>query len=452
MASLKRNISDILDDGHDDRAAKRPAIHDNPDIDIASPRLQPSDHHLVYPSTTSTTKPVSFQQPTPLLTFSYDQSRTLSFTDSALRYYVDPPHGAELRYGYERWIKRPEEKGRIDGLLKAISRVKQKMEDSGGGGSEWLRGIGIVSWRGVMTKILTAPYEDRDGWEMNVMQVDGTLYLEEHVSDAKLIEKEDMKPHHRLQSYYGYSFEAWSTSSRPDRMEALPGHPSGWGGDVNTSVQWCSVVKTKLGDTRMVIGGEVDCVRDKFSGQTTSFVELKTSLVIRGPQDEARFEKKLLKFYFQSFLLGVPIVVGFRTPSGQLTTVQSFKTIQIPRLVRGKPGAWDPTVCLDWGDRFLRFLRSVIQGSPSTAEDDKGRVWRAKFNPRAGVTVSLLDETGVSEVVAGEDRVGFLPRWYWDELRRDQTQSENANTPVKVESVETSTPKSADVIPPGWQI
>ena len=30
---------------------------------------------------------------------------------------------------------------------------------------------------------------------------------------------------------------------------------------MDTNVQWCSVVKTKLGDTRMVIGGEVDCVR-----------------------------------------------------------------------------------------------------------------------------------------------------------------------------------------------
>lgn len=53
-------------------------------------------------------------------------------------------------------------------------------------------------------------------------------------------------------------------------------------------------------------------------------MELKTSMSIRGPEDEARFEKyvlvmvtgalsdnfisrKLLKFYMQSFLLGVPV-------------------------------------------------------------------------------------------------------------------------------------------------
>ena len=40
-------------------------------------------------------------------------------------------------------------------------------------------------------RILTAPYEDSNGgvWDLNVMDVDGTLYLEEHTNDAKLAEK-----------------------------------------------------------------------------------------------------------------------------------------------------------------------------------------------------------------------------------------------------------------------
>lgn len=68
--------------------------------------------------------------------------------------------------------------------------------------------------------------------------------------------RDDMTPQQRVQTYYGYAFESWCTASRPDA-------PSGWGGDVDTSVQWCRVVKTKLGDTRIVIGGEVDCVKSK---------------------------------------------------------------------------------------------------------------------------------------------------------------------------------------------
>lgn len=77
-----------------------------------------------------------------------------------------------------------------------------------------------------------------------------------------------MSPHHRLQSYYGYAFESWCTSDAVKPMPAPPASvppptpaPKEWGGDVDTNVQWCSVVKTKLGGTRMVLGGEVDCVR-----------------------------------------------------------------------------------------------------------------------------------------------------------------------------------------------
>jgi len=66
-----------------------------------------------------------------------------------------------------------------------------------------------------------------------------------------------MTPHHRLQTYYGYAFESWCTAPEA-------GAPPGWGGDIDTNVQWCSVVKTKLGNTRLVIGGEVDCVRGQF--------------------------------------------------------------------------------------------------------------------------------------------------------------------------------------------
>jgi RAT1-interacting protein len=77
-----------------------------------------------------------------------------------------------------------------------------------------------------------------------------------------------LEPRHRLQSYYGYSFESYCTSSTPDEHKHHASSSSsstssavGWGGDVDTNVQWCSVVKTKLGDTRIIIGGEVDCVR-----------------------------------------------------------------------------------------------------------------------------------------------------------------------------------------------
>jgi RAT1-interacting protein len=67
----------------------------------------------------------------------------------------------------------------------------------------------------------------------------------------------------RLQSYMGYAFESYCSSSALNPSEDRSRLPNGWSGDVDTNVQWCSVVKTKLGDYRLLIGGEVDCVRGR---------------------------------------------------------------------------------------------------------------------------------------------------------------------------------------------
>jgi RAT1-interacting protein len=106
--------------------------------------------------------------------------------------------------------------------------------------------------------------------------------------------------------------------------------------------------------------------------------------------------------------------VGFRTPKGRVTTTQSFKTLEIPRLVRGKEKAWDPLLCLAWADQFLAFLMNAVSGPDHGASC----VWRVKFIPREGVRVRVLSENEVKEVEGGEERIGFLPRWYWDELER----------------------------------
>ncbi|KAL1740560.1 RAI1 like PD-XK nuclease-domain-containing protein [Schizophyllum fasciatum] len=409
----------------DDNAGEPQAKARRLSPDAASGAAQPttnSEAHLAFPDRSKPPRRApAFQQPSPLISFSYTPAHELEFTDSALRYFVPPPRsGLRLEYGYERWVRRPDARGRLDGLLRALARVRER-----GGVGE----VGIVAWRGIMTKILIAPYEERDGWDLNVMCANGTLYLEEHLTEAKLAEKNNMEPRQRKMTYYGYAFESYCTSATPQRA---PGPPPGvardapvaWSGDVDTNVQWCSVVKTKLGATRMVIGGEVDCVEGHYSDtRTDTFVELKTSMMIRGAADRARFEKKLLKFYFQSFLLGVPtIIVGFRTPAGVVQAVERFKTMEIPRMVRGKPGAWDPAVCLAWGEAFVAFLKggdgnTAKDGAASAPCDTGPAVWRVRFTPKAGVSVSRLDEAGVADVVGGEDRVGFLPRWYWEELQ-----------------------------------
>jgi RAT1-interacting protein len=77
---------------------------------------------------------------------SYTQDRTLEFTDSALRFFVPPPRNAQLAHAYDRWVRRPERRARIDGLLTALSTAHTRRHPA------LAAGVGVVAWRGVITR------------------------------------------------------------------------------------------------------------------------------------------------------------------------------------------------------------------------------------------------------------------------------------------------------------
>jgi RAI1 like PD-(D/E)XK nuclease len=95
--------------------------------------------------------------------------------------------------------------------------------------------------------------------------------------------------------------------------------------------------------------------------------------------------------------------------------------MDIPRNVRGKPGAWDPSVCLTWGTRVIEFLQK------QTAHyNASGRaVWRVTFTPRVGLSIRELDSDDVEDVTGGDNRVGFLPQWYWDHIQHPSRTQDN---------------------------
>lgn len=68
-----------------------------------------------------------------------------------------------------------------------------------------------------------------------------------------------------------------------------------------------------------------------------------------------KFERKLLKFWIQSFLLGVPkIIVGFRDKGGILRRLEELETQKLPGQVKkvGK-GSWDGNLCINFTAAFL---------------------------------------------------------------------------------------------------
>ena len=86
-----------------------------------------------------------------------------------------------------------------------------------------------------------------------------------------------------------------------------------------------------------------------------SWIELKTAAEIQSDRDMLKFERKLLKFWIQSFLLGVPkIIVGFRTPDGILVRLEELETQTIPDKVKSQgKNTWDGNICINFAAQFL---------------------------------------------------------------------------------------------------
>lgn len=100
-------------------------------------------------------------------------------------------------------------------------------------------------------------------------------------------------------------------------------------------------------------------------GSAINWVELKTSAEIRGPNDMEKFNRKLMKFWIQSFLLGVPkIIVGFRTGDGILVDINEIETHNIPQTVNSRHNpSWNADMCVNFAGVFLecKYLLRTIE-------------------------------------------------------------------------------------------
>lgn len=102
--------------------------------------------------------------------------------------------------------------------------------------------------------------------------------------------------------------------------------------------------------------------------QPSNYIELKTSRVIETERQQYSFDRyKLLKFWAQSFLVGVPrIICGFRDDEGQVIDIQTIKTLEIPRQIREKRNTWNPSVCLNFANELLDWIVSSITKDDAT--------------------------------------------------------------------------------------
>ncbi|KAL1407664.1 decapping endonuclease targeting mRNA [Vanrija albida] len=356
--------------------------------------------------------PPQYRQPVLITTYSHLADRSIEPGDASMAWYRGAPAGADLRYGLERRIERDESVDEhLDGLVDSLRRAIEER-----GAAE--RPGGVVTWRGMLTRILTAPYEERDGWEMDALALGGSVYLELYDPPEARAARAKDQARWADASYMGYAYESWSTVGGEAGGD---GGPEDWGGDVNTNVQVRDVVRSAVGDVPVCLGGEVDCVMGQPGTPNpglSSTVELKTNKVIESERHDAVFHKKLLKHWAQSFLLGVETVeVGFRTDAGILVSRHAFPTGAIPGIAAAAHNAWSPVPCLHFLHAVLAMLvRHVLPTDPAASAQDYNErdplppatLFRLRFTPRGGCELFNLGEVGAD----GGRWGGILPEDY----------------------------------------
>ncbi|KAG5807365.1 hypothetical protein H9Q74_006922 [Fusarium xylarioides] len=338
------------------------------------------------------------KRPKEFACFSYDDNHEFHLDDSSLKYYYTPQLGADLSKGFDTFQKLDDTgDDHLDSLLKTIAAHEQETGKK--------IDANIVTWRGMMTKIMAAPFDQMDGFEMNATLYQDCIFIEENNAykiDSRSNEGNNKRrrgPPLEVMQFWGYKFETLSTLPAPWAETSRDFIENRENEVVNNKAQYCSVVRTGIGKSILCLGGEVDAIWDskpEEKGSPINWVELKTSVEIRNAGGIENFKRKLMKYWIQSFLLGVPrIVVGFRTQDGILVEAREMETHRIPDMVNADPNPkWNADMCVNFAATFLEWITENI--------NDEG-VWRIRREPQSP-TIELfkVEETGHGDILSDE--------------------------------------------------
>ncbi|XP_063794184.1 decapping and exoribonuclease protein [Pseudophryne corroboree] len=344
-----------------------------------------------------------FRLPSEVGSFSLDEKRCYHGDARRLRYFRPPPgtdwDGASLSWdvmeGFENhYVRRNEDEK--EGLLHLLTWLKENrglLEATTRGDSKRPVDRDFVTWRGHLTKILCTPYENQEGWILAVTLFKGTLYISERETAAACKKRKQRTQEQEKLMYSGYKFESYLCADSPDAAPC----PSEV---VNTNEAYCSVLLGRLNSHSLLLSGEVDCSDPSSANPSPPFcyVELKSSAQIRNPHQQRSFNRyKLLKWWCQSFLLGIPLIVaGFRNPQGRIVALQKYPTSEIPHLVREDKQGWDPATCMNFCGAFLSHMKKVV------STDDPRVVY--VFSWEVGSDITFTVETDPDYII--------LPDWY----------------------------------------
>lgn len=108
---------------------------------------------------------------------------------------------------------------------------------------------------------------------------------------------------------------------------------------VNEAEEFCCLFNSKLGQNALFYGAEMDGVCSKsvlqepIDWKKLKFVELKTNRTVKTTWQDRNYRKKLLKWWCQSFLVGVEeVICGNRTDKGFVYELDEVKVSEMPKI------------------------------------------------------------------------------------------------------------------------
>lgn len=320
----------------------------------------------------------ALKQPKELCSYSRTLEGDYVNDDSSLNYYFLPDTDVsteiDLSGGFKKFMKHDDSKdGDFDGLLGAIQKYESKTNSK--------VKADIITWRGILTKFLILPY-NREPFDLNIVYFDGHIFIKEDKLKRKLTEQPPDLNHQKL-IYSGYKFENIATISQPLSQASRANIEKRFKKIVNNTEQYCSVVRTGVGKTKILIGGEVDCVWDykpTDSNPLKHYVELKTTKAIVDPKEAMKFEKKLFKTWAQTFLLGInKVIYGFRDDNFILRSVEQYSTEEIPVILKTNPFNQSPNKinCID----SLKWYGAIIEWITKEIPKDESKAWNLSYDP-----------------------------------------------------------------------
>jgi RAT1-interacting protein len=291
-----------------------------------------------------------------------------------------------------------------------------------------------------LNKIFLTPYNPHEDWEVGVeRRGDGVLLLHVRETARKRASEANRDERGQRMAYWGYKFEQLSTLTEEQGAEAqrdkaalgggyrvpsptdagsydhlyppnelcelralydAEGRGGSSAGDgpraandasVNANEEFCSIVQLSIENMKLLMAAEIDCVAAKQGNSSGGYVELKTTKQLSTAHDTEVFERhKLLKFWLQSFLAGVPsIVVGFRDDGGVVRELKTYETRVVHRIVRPK-GYWDTTACFNFGKGVLDWVRKEVEAHKGSGSSH----FVMRYEPSRREIVLLDDAAG----------------------------------------------------------